>query len=96
MSLFLVATMLGNDQWHHTPRAMFPLYLDALKSLAEPDGKPAQGIALADLTSLWTEMLKRKRDSDLTGNGVNHPCDFGHRVYASAVLSLLVESPRLP
>ena len=46
---------------------------------------------MADMTSLWTEMLKRKRDCDLTGNGVNHPSDFGHRVYASAILSLLIE-----
>jgi lysophospholipase L1-like esterase len=91
IEVILVATMLGNDQWRHTPREMFPLYLEALKSIADPQGKPAAGVALADLTSLWTEMLKRKRDCDLTGNGVNHPSDFGHRVYASAVLSLLVE-----
>ena len=84
--------MLGNDQWHHTPREMFPKYLEALKSLVGAEGTAAKGLALADLTSLWTEMLTRKRDSDLTGNGVNHPSDFGHRVYASAVLSLLVEA----
>lgn len=84
--ILLVATMLGNEQWHHTPREMFPKYRDALASLCGP------GVALVDMTSLWTEMLKRKRDCDLTGNGVNHPSDFGHRVYASAVLSLLVEA----
>ena len=83
--MILVATMLGNDQWTHTPREMFPKYRDALASLC------GDGVVLADLTSLWTEMLKRKRDCDLTGNGVNHPSDFGHRVYASAILSLLVE-----
>ena len=82
--IILVATMLGNDQWTHTPREMFPKYRDALASLC------GEGVALADLTSLWTEMLKRKRDCDLTGNGVNHPSDFGHRVYASTILSLLV------
>lgn len=82
--VILVATMLGNDQWTHTPREMFPKYRDALASLC------GDGVALADLTSLWTEMLKRKRDCDLTGNGVNHPSDFGHRVYASAILSLLI------
>ncbi len=86
VEVILVATMLGNDQWTHTPREMFPRYRDALKSLV------GDGIALVDLTSLWTEMLKRKRDCDLTGNGVNHPSDFGHRVYASAILSLLVET----
>ncbi|MFN9138199.1 MAG: hypothetical protein ACK5YE_20345, partial [Planctomyces sp.] len=30
-------------------------------------GLTGPGIVLADLTSLWTEFLKRKRDSDLTG-----------------------------
>ena len=85
--IILVATMVGNDQWTHTPREMFPKYRDALQSLCK------EGVTLADLTSLWTEMLKRKRDCDLTGNGVNHPSDFGHRVYASAILSLLVEVP---
>ena len=94
VEVILVATMLGNDQWTHTPREMFPKYLDALKSLAAAEGTTSNGIALADLTSLWTEMLKRKRDSDLTGNGVNHPSDFGHRVYASAILALLIEAIR--
>ena len=84
--IILVATMVGNDQWQHTPREMFPQYRDALESLC------GEGIALADLTSLWIEMLKRKRDCDLTGNGVNHPSDFGHRVYASAILALLLEA----
>ncbi len=83
--IILVATMVGNDQWTHTPREMFPKYLEALKSLG------GDGVALVDLTTLWTEMLKRKRDCDLTGNGVNHPSDFGHRVYASALLSLLID-----
>ncbi len=84
--IILVATMLGNDQWQHTPREMFPQYRDALASLGGP------GIALADMTTIWTHMLQRKRDCDLTGNGVNHPSDFGHRVYASALLSLLIEA----
>ena len=56
MEVILVATLLGNDQWHHTPREMFPKYLDALKSLAGAEGTASNGIALADLTSLWTEM----------------------------------------
>jgi hypothetical protein len=64
---------------------MFPLYREALASLTGP------GVALADVTSLWQEMLRRKREVDLTGNGVNHPNDFGHRVYAQAILALLVE-----
>ena len=80
----LVATMLGNRDWTTLKHELFTQYRDALAELCEP------GIALADLTSIWTEFLKRKRDWDLTGNGVNHPNDFGHRVYAQVLSTLLV------
>jgi acyl-CoA thioesterase-1 len=42
-------------------------------------------------TSVWEEFLKRKKDADLTGNGVNHPNDFGHRVYAQVIAALLLD-----
>lgn len=80
----LVATMLGNRDWPRLKQELFPQYRDALKQLCEP------GIALADMTSIWTEFLKRKQDWDLTGNGVNHPNDFGHRVYAQVLSTLLI------
>jgi lysophospholipase L1-like esterase len=85
----LVAPMLGTADWSHTPREMFPKYQGALASLRKP------GVALADLTTLWQEMLKRKRDVDLTGNGVNHPSDHGHRLYAQVILALLTDPERL-
>lgn len=81
----LVATMLGNVEWG-MPMEQFPLYRDALKKLCGP------GVVLADLTSVWEEFLKRKSFYDLTGNGVNHPNDFGHRVYAQTILALLIEA----
>ena len=43
------------------------------------------------LTGVWTELLSRKGYHDLTGNGVNHPNDFGHRLYAQVILGLLVD-----
>ena len=79
----LVASMLGNRDWITLKHNVFPQYRDALTELVEP------GIALADLTSIWTEFLQRKKDWDQTGNGVNHPNDFGHRVYAQVILTLL-------
>ncbi len=82
----LVATMLGNRDWTTLKPELFPQYRDALAKLVRP------GVALADMTSIWTEVLNRKRDWDLTGNGVNHPNDFGHRIYAQVLTSLLVES----
>ena len=83
----LVATMLGNPEWAHTPAETFPEYRNALASLC------IDGIVLADMTRMWTDLLHRKRYHDLTGNGVNHPNDFGHRVYAQLLLSLLVDLP---
>lgn len=86
----LVATMLGNADWVIMQPELFPQYRDALAALCGP------GIVLADLTSMWTELLKAKKDRDLTGNGVNHPNDFGHRVYAQVLAALLVPSPARP
>lgn len=83
--IVLVAPMLGNGQWAPTPLEMFPRYRDELTALTGP------GVALVDLTSLWEVMMKRKRHIDITGNGVNHPNDFGHRAYASAILALLAD-----
>jgi hypothetical protein len=42
------------------------------------------------MTSVWTGFLELKQDWDLTGNGVNHPNDFGHRVYAQVLSALLI------
>ena len=80
-------TMVGHGEWIHTPREMFPKYREALASLTGP------GIALADVTAVWETFLKNKHDLDLTGNGLNHPNDFGHRLYAQTILSLLVPKP---
>ncbi|MCA9032066.1 MAG: hypothetical protein KDA66_14720, partial [Planctomycetaceae bacterium] len=82
----LVASMLGNRDWITLKHDVFPKYRDELEQLCQP------GIALADMTSTWDEFLRRKQDHDLTGNGVNHPNDFGHRVYAQILSSLLVKS----
>ncbi len=79
----LVASMVGNRDWIRLKTDLFPAYRDALAELCGP------GVALADLTTVWNEFLKLKSDWDQTGNGVNHPNDFGHRVYAQTILSLL-------
>ncbi len=79
----LVASMLGNRDWIRLKHEVFPEYRDALQSLCGP------GIVLADLTTVWSGFLELKHDWDQTGNGVNHPNDFGHRVYAQTILALL-------
>lgn len=84
----LVATMLGNKDWTLLHPELFPQYREALAQLCGP------GVALADMTSIWAELLKCKKDWDLTGNGVNHPNDFGHRIYAQVLYALLVSDSR--
>ena len=83
----LVASMLGNRDWTRLRHELFPEYRDALANLRGP------GVALADMTSVWTGFLELKQDWDQSGNGVNHPNDFGHRVYAQVLSALLIPPP---
>ena len=83
IDLVLVAPMLPHPDWHYARAERLLAYRDELASLAGP------GTAFADVTTLWRDLLTRKRHHDLTGNGINHPNDFGHRVYADVILSLL-------
>lgn len=48
---------------------------------------------VADLTSIWNGFLELKHEWDQTGNGVNHPNDFGHRIYAQVITTLLAANP---
>lgn len=82
--VILVSTMIGNQEWVHTPREMFDKYRDVLAEFQR------EGVALADVTAVWDVMLTEKHDYDLTGNGLNHPNDCGNRLYAQTILSLLV------
>ncbi|MEI6784013.1 MAG: SGNH/GDSL hydrolase family protein [Verrucomicrobiota bacterium] len=78
--IVLVAPMTGNPCGF--PPERFTGYRDALRNLTAPN------VALADVTSPWVELLKRKPFSDLSGNNINHPNDFGHRVYAEVICQL--------
>lgn len=82
-----VATMTANPAWKYAAPELYPAYLAELNSLRAP------GFAVADVTSLWTWITTRKNYYDLTGNGVNHPNDFGHRLYADVILARL-SAPR--
>lgn len=79
----LVASMLPNKEWRLANPNVVLQYRDAMRRLVGP------GVAMADLSSVWEGLLARKPYLDLTGNGVNHPNDFGHRLYAEVLFSLL-------
>lgn len=80
--IILVATMTANPQWTCYSLEHYEGYRDVLLKMRE------KGIAVADVTSLWKKALERKTFYDLTGNGVNHPNDFGHRLYAHVLIEL--------
>ena len=82
--IILVATSLGNPEWAALHPELFWRYRQTLNSLCRP------GVAMADMTSMWAALLKHKSYYDLTGNGVNHPNDFGHRIYADVLSTLLI------
>lgn len=48
-----------------------------------------EGIAFANMTAMHQELLKRKRYMDMTGNNVNHPNDYLHRIYAQILTALI-------
>jgi lysophospholipase L1-like esterase len=75
----LVSTMSGNPEWTGTRMDLYPEYRGSLMGL-ETDG-----VVVADATSVWMQLVARKKFVDLTGNGLNHPNDFGHRVYAQVI-----------
>jgi hypothetical protein len=81
----LVPPSLRNpNQW--VPRR--GLALDYERMLQDLTGKHPRA-TVPPIASAWTALLARKEYYALTGNGVNHPNDFGHRAYASLVLASL-------
>lgn len=83
----LVSSSMANPEWTWSREDMFEPYRQQLIRLQATRGS---GCALADVTALWAGLLKTKRYHDLTGNGINHPNDFGHRLYAQTLLAMLI------
>ncbi|MBN2374940.1 MAG: SGNH/GDSL hydrolase family protein [Sedimentisphaerales bacterium] len=80
----LVATMTANPEWTHSSPEHYDQYRDILPQICN------SSVVLADVTSTWKEIVKNKKFLDLAGNGINHPNDFGHRIYAEVILALLI------
>ena len=74
----------GADVVLVAPMTMNPLFAGADGFLWKAKflgGLVTNNVALADVTTPWIEVLKKKPFSDLSGNNVNHPNDFGHFIY---------------
>jgi acyl-CoA thioesterase-1 len=80
----LVSPMVPTVACTWVVHSRFDEYRQALASMSGP------GMAVADVTGVWRELIIRKDARELSGNWLNHPNDFGHRVYAQVILALLV------
>lgn len=86
--IVLLATMPPNMAWEHA-HAHYKDYVSRLNTIAAE----TPGVAVADLTSVFEEILKYKSYTDFS-TGLLHPNDFGHRVYADVLLAMFTTEPR--
>jgi acyl-CoA thioesterase-1 len=86
-AVILVSSMTANSEWKHAAPELYPQYAGTLGKLSGP------GVAFADVTAVWQAVEARKKHMDLSGNGLNHPNDFGHRLYADVILAVIGNTP---
>ena len=78
--MIFVSGMNNNPDWRDPTK--IPGFREALKSITRPN------VILADITTPWEKLLTRKNFADLSGNNVNHPNDFGHRLYTEVLFTI--------
>jgi len=84
IEIILIGTTIANNEsdWCHDESLLF---VNEYKKLNDPS------VAVVDMTSMHTSLLKRKQFIDMTGNDVNHPNDFLARMYAITLLSTILK-----
>lgn len=80
--IIIMSPTYANELLKGSFHANQPTFIDKMDSLIGP------GIALADITSMQKELLRHKRYIDVTGNNVNHPNDFFHRMIAQYMIAM--------
>jgi lysophospholipase L1-like esterase len=83
IDIILVANMLPNKAYN--PNIVHFGNPTRLYKLA----KEFDRVVVADVMAVTEEMLKRKKFSDISGNNLNHPNDFLHRIYAEVILTVM-------
>ena len=86
MEFVLVSQMSGNAEWDNTPAGKDVIFANELERIASE----CEHRAFAPVNRLWHALTDEcgKTFLDVSGNGVNHPNDYGHRIYAFAVSTL--------
>jgi len=82
--IILVTPCESNPLWKHSSGDL-AIYADILKRI----GKECK-VAVADAHRLWNEELRAgKTHESLLLNNINHPNDYGHRIYYEAFVPLI-------
>ena len=86
--VILVATSTPNPRMTHE-KACFWGNQQEQKPYLDEIAAAFPGVAVADITGMQRFLHSKKRFMDTTGNHVNHPNDFFHRLYAQFILGML-------
>ena len=81
----LVSTTLPNPQSKWSKHQ-----LETFQPALEEIAKEKNGVVVAPMTEIHKYLLSKKRYSDMSGNGINHPNDFLVRIYAQTLSELLI------
>ena len=86
----VVATMLPNQllTWNIGGDTWLQYHDEYAPALKEAE-KTWTNAAFADVTTVHTQMLRRKAYQDTTGSNTNHPNDYMHRVYAQVIVKTI-------
>ncbi len=88
-NVLLVGTMWANPDangWNSQQYKQTP-YLETLASNYRKQGR---NCAMANVTETTAWLLQRKDFIDYSGNNINHPNDFGYRIYAQVILQTIL------
>ena len=85
VSILLVAEFSPNPEW---PAANYPLRAQNRESLYSLH-KAYENTAFVDVGMVSRRMAERKKFQDFSGNNINHPNDFLHRIYADLIMKTL-------
>ncbi|MHA1892728.1 MAG: SGNH/GDSL hydrolase family protein [Promethearchaeota archaeon] len=82
----IISSSLPNPNWIHANHDYIFRYESSIRNFCIEKTPQCE---MADMTKLWAQLLKLKNYLDITGNGINHPNDFGHQLYALEIFKLL-------
>lgn len=81
--------LIGSTRANPKAKIQREEYITQYRIILAALAKQYKNVVFVDVTDAWDFARKNKSYYDLTGNGLNHPNDFGHRLIANVVISAL-------